>query len=984
MPSATFTARRLLSAVAAALAFATPPAAAQLPLAADPAQAWRTMSTEHFRVHYRAEQAAWARHVTERLEGIRLAVGREIGYLPPKVTDVVIDDPLNQPNGSAVPFMDGPVMFFWPTPPDPGSGLSQQTTWGELLSIHEFAHIAHLARPSREPWEKAEQLLPFLPHIGPIPRRVPTWVSEGYATLVEGRLSASGRPNSVWRAAVLRSWALEGLLPAYEAIDDGATFVGGSMPYLVGSAYLEWLARQRGDSSLPQLWRRLTARVPRDFGEAFTGSFGDPPQALYGRFLAEVSTRALTARDARTAVGLVEGERVARFEHGAGAPTLSPDGSRVALVLGAEGGRPARIEIWNTAPGPADSIAIRDRLRMLEDDPEDVADFSPYPRRPRAVSTLWPARGRAHMEPRFLPDGRRLLVTRMEPLLSGALRPDLFIWDPRLNEVKRVTKGAGIRLADPTPDGERAVGIRCGGGTCDLVEITLASGAVRVIAAGTTTRIFAGARSSSDGQSIATAVHENGRWQVAVVARASGQVRVIDVGDGASRYAPAWMPDARSLVVVSEAGGVADLETLTLDGVATPITRVLTATHFPEVSRTNGTVWFLSLHARGWDVRRLANGGAPLARLADLRVSAAVSGARVEPVLTNPPAPAASTPEWPVGPVQDTTYAFGPRGWRLLPVFTLASTGSSVGFALTLVDPVGRLGVLAQGIVGERSAWRGASVAATWRGERPRTEFAAYWAREEPSQGGIATGALGTLDLEHAGVAVTVSLDRTSTLGGHRYSGGFLGGSAAPIVSGNVQKRATRMLGWFETAHHYQWVRSGSAVLGLEGQGQLARGVTDGVGWVRVVGAALLRVGGRRTQFELGGIYGKVTGDAPLTERLQIGGPTTTMLPSAALSQRIEDVALAAGTLTGTQAARVRAAIVRGPLSVFWEGVAAGSQVHRAKDWWRVSGLEVRMPIDAAPIIRLSALEIRAGGAYAFDDDRTSGWRGWLVLSARP
>jgi hypothetical protein len=973
--------RWLLSSLVAVAAVASS-ARAQLPLSADPAQAWRTFRSEHFRVHYREEHAAWARHVAERLEGIRVAVGREVGYLPPKVTDVVIDDPLNLPNGSATPFMDGPVMFFWPTPPDPASGLAQQTTWGELLSIHEFAHIAHLSRPAREPWERVQQMLPFIPHIGPIPRRVPAWVTEGYATLVEGRLSASGRPNSVWRAAVLRSWALEGLLPSYEGLDDGGPFIGGSMPYLLGSAYLEWLARARGDSSLPQLWRRLTARVPRDFPEAFTGSFGESPQAMYGQFTTTVTARALAVRAERTAAGLVEGERVARLEQGAGAPALSPDGSRAAVLLASSGGRPSRIEIWSTRPAAPDSQAIRAAARVLEDDPEDVADYSPYPRRPRAISTLWPVRGRGHTEPRFLPDGRRLLVTRMEPLASGALRPDLFLWDPRLNTVTRLTRGAGIRLADPTPDGTHAVGIRCGGGSCDVVEITLETGAVRVLQAGTPERTFSGARVSPDGRTVATAMHADGRWQIALVNRADGALRTIETSDKASRFAPAWMPDGRALAVVSEAGGVADLERLTLDGAATPLTRVLTATYAPDVARTGDALWFLTLHARGWDVRRLSLGGAPLERTANIALSEAVTGSRETPALTNPPAPATRPPTWPIGPVQDTVYGLGPRGWRLLPIGTATSHGSNGGFALDIVDPVGRLAIVAQGLVGDMSAWRGASLAAAWRGTRPTVELTGFWVREQSSRGALAPSTSTALDLEQTGGALAITLDRVSTLGGHHYAMGVLGGNLETLDPNG--RRVTRAMAWLETAHRYQWVRGGDLVLGLDGSAHLARGATDGLPWTRAVASVAMRTGGRRLQLELSGAYGRVTSATPFVEQMQVGGVTTTLLPTAALTQRLEEPALAPASLTGNEAARARVAIVRGPVSLFWDAMAAGNQVSHASQWWRVAGVDARLPFETTPALRLPAIDLRAGGGYAFDDLRAAGWRAWFSFSVRP
>src|SRR6185369_5417304 len=70
-------------------------------------------------------------------------------------------------------------------------------------------HVAHLTRPSRNRFQRLLQSVSPVP-LGPIATRAPRWVMEGYATYVEGRVSGTGRPNSAWRAAILRQFALAG------------------------------------------------------------------------------------------------------------------------------------------------------------------------------------------------------------------------------------------------------------------------------------------------------------------------------------------------------------------------------------------------------------------------------------------------------------------------------------------------------------------------------------------------------------------------------------------------------------------------------------------------------------------------------------------------------------------------------------------------------------------------------------------------------
>src|SRR5690606_35571377 len=101
--------------------------------------------------------------------------------------------------------------------------------------------------------------------------------------------------------------------------------------------------------------------------------------------------------------------------------------------------------------------------------------------------------------PRFTPDGRFILFSRLEPFGSGALRADLSLWEWETGRVRRVTHGAGVREADPAPDGTSAAGVACVWGICDLVRIDLASGMVTRLLPGEHDVQYAGPRVGPDG-----------------------------------------------------------------------------------------------------------------------------------------------------------------------------------------------------------------------------------------------------------------------------------------------------------------------------------------------------------------------------------------------------------------------------------------------------------------------------------------------------
>src|SRR5438876_3484266 len=149
-----------------------------------PAADWRTVTTPHFRVHYTQDAAAWAQRAASRLEAVRDAVVKEVGFAPEKVTDVVVMNPIADANGITLPLLDAPRIVYYTEPPEPESTIGEYSDWIDLLTVHETTHLVHLMRPSRNARQRLlERLLP----LNPITLDAPRWVLDGYATVVEGR-----------------------------------------------------------------------------------------------------------------------------------------------------------------------------------------------------------------------------------------------------------------------------------------------------------------------------------------------------------------------------------------------------------------------------------------------------------------------------------------------------------------------------------------------------------------------------------------------------------------------------------------------------------------------------------------------------------------------------------------------------------------------------------------------------------------------------
>lgn len=920
---------------------------------------WRTVETAHYDVHFPVELAPWSLAAAERLESIHDAVTAFVGYEPSRRVTVIVDDPLNVPSGSAWP---GPVVLLYPTPPAPP--FSTYRAWSEIVTVHELAHVVHFSRPSRNPRDRwLRGLLPF--PLDPVLTRAPRWALEGYATLVEGRLTGSGRPHGAWRPAVLRTWALDGALPDYGELDRLEGFLAAGMAYWAGSAYLEWLVEGTGEESLPAVWRRLTARRKRGFEEAFSGVFGGPPAELYGRFTVDLTERALAVEDAVEAVGVERGEPFQRLQGGSADPAVSPDGEYLVIVRQPEWDEPAEVVVWTTAEDTLSTEEREARERALELDPEDVeaVDWRPRPKEP--VARLGPHAGRPHGVPRWSADGASILVVRWEGLGDGRFRPDLFEWRWREGSLRRVTRGAAIREGDPDPDGSTAVGIRCPGGACDLVRIDLSSGAVTVLAAGQPgARSYHGPRVGADGRIVAS-VFEDGAWRLSLFEADGREARVLGPADEPTRFDAEWAGPG-AVVAVSEAGGIHDLERIDVEtGEVRPLTRVVSAALSPAPA-PDGSVFFLHLTSRGLDVRRVD--GEPVAG------PAAVVDPDLAPAALSPPVEA---PEFAVAELPSAwPYGIGRRSSAVLPAGYWAPEGRSVGVSLHRADPIGRLTWEADGLFGGESAWRGGSATAVWRGWRPEVRAQAFWARQRPSEQNLDGPQPTGLDLELAG-GLLEGFARWN-FGGSRWSV-RAGGSAARLEAGPLQE-ATRGLGFAEVAA--AWLQTpGKWRLVERARLHGALGETDGEGWTRGVAEVALAVGRGGPSLVVDALYG-VADDGPAgVEAFAFGGVGSPLVDPAVLSQRLPDPAVPVGWAIGTRAASVRVAWRRDGVETYYRWTSAGASIG---SWKRVFGTEIDFDVPPVPIIALPSIDFTLGAARLLDPPLDGETRIYGSLRYRP
>ncbi len=985
---------------AAALALAV----ALISLAAVPARAqgpdahWKTLATAHFRLHYPAESEAWTRHAAARLEAIWERVESEVGYRPPAIVDVVVSDPVADANGAAFPFLGWPRLVLWTSPPEPESELGHYADFSELLLVHESTHLVHLLRPSRNPAARLSELL--LP-IGPVAIKSPRWVSEGYATVVEGRLTGSGRPTGDLRAAILRRRAQDGKLPTYGQLNGDSSWRGFSMAYLMGSAYLEWLDRRAGPGSLPKLWARLSARRERSFDQAFAGVYGESPADLYGRFTAELTYSAVAAEKAIAPVAR-EGAPWQDLSWTTGAPAVSPDGGRLAIVL-QHREAPAELVVWSTAADDKERQEdAKRRAEIAAKDPEDVPAVLHEPLPRKRLFTLPAIDGIGPQTPRFLRGGdghggQAILFVRFEPDGEGYLHPDLFRWEMERGRVERLTRGADLREPDPAPDGTWAVAVRNRNGTSQIVRVDLATGAITELTPATVETIYDHPRLSPDGGRVAFALHTDRAWRLAVRDLATGGQRELAPPAEGTLASPAWSADGKRVYAVVGSRGFLDVFAFPASTPASAadesapvaVTRTQGGALSPEPTPDGKALFYLNLRSDGLDLYRLELAANPPAPPGE---PPGTTWAALAPAVPPPPPSPAPAPFATAEVAPGRPYGLGRQ--EVEPLLSAAGTsaGESVVLGARVGDVVGRFDLIALGALGE-GAPQGGVIAAAFRGLPVTFSFHLFDARDRPSaQSGLRSSvgsagiADGVLDIERRGAEIAAGWDRRFGPTGIRLAGGFLWSHLEP----RFDRGFDESIG-FVSARLASDLSRGRWHLQPALAGHWERQLTDdqreaGAAWERRGAAVSLGLAHDKDRLTLSARRDIADGTFTPFDLYSLGGAASTLLPAAVEAGRIASPALPADTLLGTRYEGERAELQLGflPAPLFYERHRFSLADGAAGPWLDLAGIEWRFSTAPIPIGRIPALDFRVGAARILSDPYRGSTRWWLTTVLRP
>ena len=152
----------------------------------DPKISWDTIKSEHFNVHVPTTYIKLGLKITDICERVYPIVSQSLDYKP-HLTHVIVHTENDETNGMASLF-PWRMELYVNTPQS--NIIGKNISWLESLILHEFTHIVHL----RKHKGISSLTKPFLGDFNAVWQMItPVWFTEGIATFNETRFGKGGR-----------------------------------------------------------------------------------------------------------------------------------------------------------------------------------------------------------------------------------------------------------------------------------------------------------------------------------------------------------------------------------------------------------------------------------------------------------------------------------------------------------------------------------------------------------------------------------------------------------------------------------------------------------------------------------------------------------------------------------------------------------------------------------------------------------------------
>jgi hypothetical protein len=554
--------------------------------AGDPDLVWRTIETEHFRVHFEKNLQPIAERVAALSESIHQRLTGPLGYTPRERTEVLLTDNTDSANGSATSTPFNAVRLFV-TAPDDMSPLGDYDDWYLGLMTHEYTHILHVDNTSGIP-----AIINAVLGKTYNPNQIqPRWIIEGLATVAESQFTSGGRIRSTLFDMFLRADVIEDNIAGLDQISSNSTrWPQGTLFYLYGSRFLHWIQEVYG----PGVMRAVSADygaslVPWGINRAIRRQTGRTYVELYAGFKDHIRRRYAAQMARVKARGLREGQRITYHGRTVSYPRFVPAAagaaSRYDVIYHRDDmfHRPGFYRIDLAAPEESEELVVRTNG-------EGPATFTVEG--DLVYSSVVPFK-------RVYPRHDLFTLPRAERAPSGLEQ-----------NKRRLTVGARAYAPTASPDGRHLSYVKNERGTSTLMIARFDDeGRLekrRVLArSGRFDQVFTPAF-SPDGSKVAYSSWTAGGFRdIRVVDVKSGAVERI-TADRAMDTHPAWSADGKRLFFASDRSGISNVYVLDLERRRLEqVTNVRTGAFMPAVSDDGKLLVYAGYTSKGYDLYAL-------------------------------------------------------------------------------------------------------------------------------------------------------------------------------------------------------------------------------------------------------------------------------------------------------------------------------------------------------------------------------------------
>ncbi|MBI65250.1 MAG: hypothetical protein CMG64_03035 [Candidatus Marinimicrobia bacterium] len=304
---------------------------------------WKTIETEHFKIHFYDKTERSAREAAEIAEYVYPHITKVYDFIPENKTDIVIKDVDDYSNGSAY-YYDN-MIEIWAKPLD--YDLRGSHRWMQDVISHEFTHIIQLGKSMKfsrsfpgsyiqmlsYEKEKRDDVLYGYPNqitSYPIPNTaVPPWFAEGTAQHTYDEIFFDYW-DSIRDMLLRDKFYYNSLLTMDEMNFFGKCGIDNELVYNQGYSLVEFIVDQYGEESLKEISESLSNPFNYSVSYAIKDVIGIDSYQLYEQWKAftneDYALKIKNIRDLNN-YKIIESEGTSNIN-----PIWSPDNKNIAFL----------------------------------------------------------------------------------------------------------------------------------------------------------------------------------------------------------------------------------------------------------------------------------------------------------------------------------------------------------------------------------------------------------------------------------------------------------------------------------------------------------------------------------------------------------------------------------------------------------------------------------------------------------------------------